>query len=143
LLVLLGEDGKLFHIDFGFVLGRDPKPQFTTPHMRITREMVESMRLPETEQLTLLNDFKKYCVDAFCALRQYANPILLMLFLMSDCGLSQITAMNVRNARNNFALHLEQEELEGYMLGKVGESLNMVFPKINDQLHKIAQTLRS
>jgi hypothetical protein len=141
--ILLREDGRLFHIDFGFVLGKDPKPHFTTPHMRITREMVESMRLPESENLSLLGDFKKYCVQAFCALRQYANIILLMLFLMSDCGLAQVNKDAIRNVRNNFALHLDDHELEAFVLNKVGESLKMYFPKVNDTMHKIAQSLRS
>lgn len=39
--LLLCEDGRLFHIDFGFILGRDPKP--FPPPMKLCKEMVEAM----------------------------------------------------------------------------------------------------
>lgn len=39
--LMLCEDGRLFHIDFGFILGRDPKP--FPPPMKLCREMVEAM----------------------------------------------------------------------------------------------------
>lgn len=34
-------DGRLFHIDFGYILGQDPKP--FPPPMKLCREMVEAM----------------------------------------------------------------------------------------------------
>ena len=39
--ILLSKSGKLFHIDFGYILGRDPKP--LPPPMRLSKEMVEAM----------------------------------------------------------------------------------------------------
>lgn len=39
--LLLCQDGRLFHIDFGFILGRDPKP--FPPPMKLCREMVDVM----------------------------------------------------------------------------------------------------
>ncbi len=39
--LLLTKDGRLFHIDFGFILGRDPKP--FPPPMKLCKEMVEAM----------------------------------------------------------------------------------------------------
>lgn len=33
--ILLRDDGRLFHIDFGFILGRDPKPM--PPPIRIVK----------------------------------------------------------------------------------------------------------
>ena len=38
---MIAKNGKFFHIDFGFILGRDPKP-LPAP-MRITAEMVEGI----------------------------------------------------------------------------------------------------
>ena len=32
--------GKLFHIDFGYILGRDPKPM--PPPMKLSKEMIEA-----------------------------------------------------------------------------------------------------
>ncbi|KAL2329320.1 hypothetical protein Fmac_022747 [Flemingia macrophylla] len=39
--LLLRNDGRLFHVDFGFILGRDPKP--FPPPMKLCKEMVEAM----------------------------------------------------------------------------------------------------
>lgn len=39
--LLLRDDGRLFHVDFGFILGRDPKP--FPPPMKLCKEMVEAM----------------------------------------------------------------------------------------------------
>ncbi|KAI6869188.1 putative phosphoinositide 3-kinase [Hortaea werneckii] len=39
--LLLTPEGRFFHIDFGYILGRDPKP--LAPLMKITVEMVEGM----------------------------------------------------------------------------------------------------
>ena len=38
---MLTSSGKLFHVDFGFMLGRDPKP--LPPPVKITRDMIETM----------------------------------------------------------------------------------------------------
>lgn len=40
--LLLCENGKMFHVDFGYILGRDPKP-FAPPPMKLTSEMVNGM----------------------------------------------------------------------------------------------------
>ena len=39
--LLLTPDGKLFHIDFGYIFGADPKP--LPPPMRLNKEMVDAM----------------------------------------------------------------------------------------------------
>ena len=62
--------GKLFHIDFGFILGRDPKPM--PPPMKLSKEMVEALGGLGSDMFT---DMKKQCYTAFLALRRYTNMI--------------------------------------------------------------------
>ena len=39
--LMVTEDGRMFHIDFGFILGKDPKP--FPPPMKLSKEMVEGI----------------------------------------------------------------------------------------------------
>lgn len=39
--LLLCENGRMFHVDFGFILGRDPKPM--PPSMKLTSDMINAM----------------------------------------------------------------------------------------------------
>jgi phosphatidylinositol 3-kinase len=61
--LLLRDTGQLFHIDFGYIMGRDPKP-FPQP-MRLSKDMIEV--LYETQRF---GDFLKYFYIAFRNLRK-------------------------------------------------------------------------
>ena len=63
--LLLTPAGALFHIDFGYILGRDPKP--LPPPMKLSREMVEAMGGVHSEHY---HEFRKLCYTAFLHLRR-------------------------------------------------------------------------
>ena len=63
--LLLTKNGKLFHVDFGYILGRDPKP--LPPPMKLSKEMVEGMGGATSQQY---QDFRKLCYTAFLHLRR-------------------------------------------------------------------------
>lgn len=65
--LLLTTSGKLFHIDFGYILGRDPKP--LPPPMKLSKEMVEAMGGINSEHY---QEFRKQCYTAFLHLRRLA-----------------------------------------------------------------------
>ena len=75
--LMLCTDGRLFHIDFGFIMGRDPKP--FPPPMKLCREMVEAMGGAESEHYVR---FRTYCCEAYNILRKSANLILSLFHLM-------------------------------------------------------------
>lgn len=78
--------GRLFHIDFAYILGRDPKPY--PPPMKLCREMVEAMNgansLPYQQ-------FKAHCFTAFIILRKSANLISNLFSLMVRSNLPDIS----------------------------------------------------
>ncbi|KAF8931871.1 Phosphatidylinositol (PI) 3-kinase, partial [Dissophora ornata] len=85
--LLLSPNGNIFHVDFGFILGRDPKP-FPAP-MKITKEMVEAMGGFNSVHY---HSFKSYCFTAYNILRKSANLILNLFGLMVDANIPDIKA---------------------------------------------------
>lgn len=79
--LLLTTSGKLFHIDFGYILGRDPKPM--PPPMKLSKEMVEAMGGLTSEHH---HEFRKQCYTAFLHLRRHANVMLNLFSLMVDAS---------------------------------------------------------
>ena len=76
--IMVTKDGKLFHIDFGFILGKDPK-KMMAPLIRIIPEMVDAIG-GHGENYEL---FKKECYKCYEILRKYPNLIFNMLFLLT------------------------------------------------------------
>lgn len=77
--IMITEKGELFHIDFGFILGFDPKP--LAPQMRITPEMVEAIGGVNS---TNYNEFTKICNQVYNCLRRHTNSFLLLLSLLPE-----------------------------------------------------------
>ena len=77
--------GSLFHIDFGYILGRDPKP--FPPPMKLGKEMVEAMGGADSR---LYERFRLLCCEAFNILRASSNLILNLLILMVDAGVADL-----------------------------------------------------
>jgi phosphatidylinositol 3-kinase len=75
----------LFHVDFGFILGRDPKP--FPPPMKLCKEMVEAMGGANSIHY---QRFKSYCYIAFNILRKSANLILNLFALMVYANIPDI-----------------------------------------------------
>jgi len=61
----------MLHIDFGFILGRDPK--VGAPPFKLSPDMVGGMGGTKHENYKL---FKKKCVDTYKYLRKYGKLII-------------------------------------------------------------------
>jgi phosphatidylinositol 3-kinase len=72
-------------VDFGYILGRDPKP--FPPPVKVCREMVDAMGGPNSPHY---NRFKSLCYTAFIGLRKNANLILNLIALMVDASIQDI-----------------------------------------------------
>ena len=83
--LMLRSSGALFHIDFGYILGRDPKP--FPPPMKLCKEMVEAMGGGDSK---LYVRFRLFCCEAFNILRASSNLILNLLMLMTDANIQDI-----------------------------------------------------
>ncbi|CAG8435890.1 679_t:CDS:10 [Funneliformis caledonium] len=138
--LLLTPDGKLFHVDFGFILGRDPKP--FPPPMKLCKEMVEAMGGANSIHY---QRFKSYCYIAFNILRKNANLILNLFALMVDANVPDIKIepdKAVWKVQEKFRLDLSEEEAIKYFQNLINESVNAMFPQVIETIHKWAQYWR-
>nr|CAA87094.1 phosphatidylinositol 3-kinase [Homo sapiens] len=138
--LVLTKTGKLFHIDFGYILGRDPKP--LPPPMKLNKEMVEGMGGTQSEQY---QEFRKQCYTAFLHLRRYSNLILNLFSLMVDPNIPDIALepdKTVKKVQDKFRLDLSDEEAVHYMQSLIDESVHALFAAVVEQIHKFAQYWR-
>jgi phosphatidylinositol 3-kinase len=139
--LLLSPDGHFFHADFGFILGRDPKP--FAPAMKLSKEMVDCMGGINSEHY---QQFKQYCFMAYTALRKSSNLILNLFSLMVDANIPDIRLepdKAVLKVRERFHLELSEEEAILHFGRVIEDTLRAVAPVLIDKLHEWAQALRA
>ena len=76
--IMLTKDGRMFHIDFGFILGKDPRPM-KIPHMRITEGMLDAIGGFHSESY---EEFKELSYIIYDILRRHVNTFVCLLSLL-------------------------------------------------------------
>ncbi|KAG0614104.1 hypothetical protein M758_6G151500 [Ceratodon purpureus] len=138
--LLLCEDGRLFHIDFGFILGRDPKP--FPPPMKLCKEMVEAMGGAESPHYSR---FKSYCCEAYNILRKSSNLILNLFYLMAGANIPDIASdpeKGILKLQEKFRLDLDDEEAVQFFQSLINDSVSALFPQMVETIHRWAQYWR-
>lgn len=83
--IMMAKDGSLFHIDYSFILGSDPK--MLEPHMRITEDMIDALGGLESSDYKY---FKDLCFRAYNCLRKHYNIFTQLLLLLPDLDQTHI-----------------------------------------------------
>ncbi|ALC42493.1 Pi3K59F [Drosophila busckii] len=138
--LLLTTNGKLFHIDFGYILGRDPKPM--PPPMKLSKEMVEAMGGVSSEHH---QEFRKQCYTAYLHLRRHANVMLNLFSLMVDATVPDIALepdKAVKKVEENLQLGLTDEEAVQHLQSLLDISITAVMPALVEQIHRFTQYWR-
>ena len=139
--LLLAPSGHFFHADFGYILGRDPKP--FAPAMKLCKEMVEGMGGSSSPNYSA---FKSYCFTAYTTLRKSSNLILNLFSLMVDANIPDIKVEPgrvVEKVRERFHLEMSEEEAMRFFEGLIGDSVGSIFPVVIDTIHNMMQGLRA
>ncbi|KAJ8590465.1 atypical/PIKK/PI3K protein kinase [Rhizopogon salebrosus TDB-379] len=135
--LLLTPDGHFFHVDFSYILGRDPKP--FPPPVKVCKEMVDGMG---GAQSTHYARFKSFCFTAFTILRKSANLILNLVALMVDANIPDIKHRDVHEQiQEKFRLDLTEEEAIKHFEALLNET--SYFTVVLDRIHDLAQYWRS
>jgi phosphatidylinositol kinase/protein kinase (PI-3 family) len=75
--IMVTKDGRLFHIDFGYILGKDPV--FWNPTIRITPEIVEAIGGFESKEYI---EFTELCSKIFNVMRRNIGLFMNMILLL-------------------------------------------------------------
>ena len=140
--ILMKQSGEIFHVDFSFAFGKDPKP--FKCRMRITMEMVVAMgglQSPVYERfLTLIS-------AGFQVLRKNAGMLMHVLTMMMEANITDLTVRQkgpevMASTLELLQLHLSEEEANKYIRNVVNESLNAVMPSMLERMHRLANAFR-
>lgn len=137
--LLLCENGKLFHVDFGFILGRDPKPM--PPPMKLTSEMVQVMGGVKSKQFA---EFIQHTDSAYRILRRHSNVLLNLFSLMLDAGIPDIASepdKAIFKIEQRLRLDLSDEAATKHIFTQIESSLNAKMAMISDIIHAYKQNL--
>lgn len=159
--LLLQPDGRFFHIDFGFILGRDPKP--FAPLIKIAKEMLEGLGgSVNSEQYSM---FRQYCFTAYTALRKNSSLVLNLFSLMVQSSVQDVRLAEeaqgggagggdgnavgvvvggaVGKVRERFHLDVSEEDALRILDQTLSDSVNAVFGVVIDRLHEFVQGWRA
>jgi len=133
--LMIDNRGRLFHIDFGFILGRDPKP--APPPIKLCQEMVDAMGGKNSPNFEI---FKQKCVNAYWVLRDNARVIVNMFYLMIDSGIPELNDIeNLYKLHEKFVPGLSNDEASASFLTNLEESINALMPVLMEKFHAWAQ----
>lgn len=139
--LLLSPNGKFWHADFGYILGRDPKP--FPPLMKLPIQVIDGMGGMDHENF---NIFKNYCFITYTTLRRNSNLILNLFQLMLNANIPDIQIdpkRAVEKVQDKFALEMTEEEAILHFQNLIIDSVNAFLPVVIDALHSLAQYWRA
>jgi len=132
--LMMTKSGRFFHIDFGFILGEDPKP--FPPPLRICKEMVMAMGGKDSP---IYKEFCRKCVDAFLYLRKHSKLIVNLFYLMIHSGLKDLNLTEghtmLTKLYDRFMPDKNGQDAERGFLQLIHESVNAFFPKLMEAFH--------
>lgn len=132
--IMIKDTGEIFHIDFGFIMGYDPK--LITPEIRLTCEMVDAMGGKNSKYYNL---FKDLCTSSFLCLRKYINLFKLILSGLSDQDIpidNKLTREYIDNFLDNkFLIGEDVREVNLYLTKKIISGSHKYSDSIIDFCH--------
>ncbi|GKV21662.1 hypothetical protein SLEP1_g31619 [Rubroshorea leprosula] len=126
--LLLGEEGHIIHIDFGFMLSNSPGGvNFESAPFKLTRELLEVMDSDaEGVPSEFFDYFKVLCIQGFLTCRKHAERIILLVEMLQDSGFPCFRGgpRTIQNLRKRFHLSLTEEQCVSLVLSLISSSLD-------------------
>ena len=139
--LLITPEGRFFHADFGYILGRDPKP--FPPLMKLPPQVIDAFGGADSPNY---NKFRSYCFVAYSILRKNAGLILNLFELMKNSQIPDIKLdpeSAVLKVKEKFCLDMSEEEAIIHFQNLINVSVNALLPLVIDHLHNLTQYWRA
>jgi phosphatidylinositol 3-kinase len=138
--LLISPSGHFFHVDFGYILGRDPKP--FAPPIKLSREMIDGMGGASHANYA---QFKEYAFTAFTTLRKSSSLLLNLFALMQEANIPDIMierGESVRKVQERMWLDRGEEVAVRDFGALIEESVQSYTGVVIDRVHDFMQFLK-
>lgn len=140
--ILLSSKGRLFHIDFSYCFGAEPKP--FAPRIKICKEMLDAIGTVESK---CYSRFISFACAGYQLLRENFSFLLNCIYLLTGGCETPAVPSTVHDICSflNKQLKPDLTEFEAtkFLLKEIEESTSGVMPSVLDTLHDLVQQLRS
>lgn len=129
--IMITKEGLLFHIDYEYILGRDPKIN-TSTYLKITPDIVNVIGGYNSKRY---NEFKQYCVNIYNVIRPYINQFMMLLMI-------DVSPETVRHQMlERFEVGESTVEAALHMQSKIASGAGSWIDNIVDWLHSSKKTI--
>ncbi|KAG2497053.1 hypothetical protein HYH03_005051 [Edaphochlamys debaryana] len=126
--IMLDDDGRIVHIDFGFLLSNSPGGvNFESAPFKLTRELLEVMDSnSEGRPSEMFDYFKVLMIQGFLALRKQGDRIVLLTRMMSKSGFPCYKSGEraVKALEKRLQLPLTEVQCVAHVLQLISESID-------------------
>ena len=136
--IMITDSGTIFHIDFGYVLGQEPK--LFSPEIRITPEMIDAMGGSNSKYY---QDFKKICQEAYTCIRHHAPIFYILLSQLAE--VTDISKEDIyKQVTNRFMVGEQHDTAELHFITKVVSSTSSSYKhKFVDYTHHTSMAAKA
>ncbi|KAF1744844.1 hypothetical protein MXB_4123, partial [Myxobolus squamalis] len=141
--ILLGHEGHIIHIDFGYILGQSPKNiSFETSPFKMSVDFIE---LLEGSGSDLFLYFKSLMYYGFMALRKHMDKLIVLVDIMKagdtfPCLGSK--GHSVENLKSRFKIELSDDQVKIFMDKLINQSTNSLTTFIYDKFQYYTNGIR-
>ncbi|KAI8028184.1 Phosphatidylinositol 4-kinase alpha 1 [Camellia lanceoleosa] len=125
--LLFDSEGRLVHIDFGFILETSPggNMRFESAHFKLSHEMTQLLDPSGVMKSDTWNQFVSLCVKGYLAARRYMDGIINTVLMMIDSGLPCFSRGDaIGNLRKRFHPEMSEREAANFMIRTCTDAYN-------------------
>ena len=130
--IMIHKTGRLFHVDFGYILGCDPK--YVTSNIRITPDMLDAIGGKKSENY---KQFCSTCVQIYNGIRKYATFFSCVLLQLNKINKTVYTTDRIEaEVTKRFEPGVNNEDGEKHLLNLItNDQSNDWKYQLNDFVH--------